>query len=308
VVENLIQLFDDEARHDQGYLNDSWDLDSEKIELIQVVLREPCKGRNIFERPFRPAMTVLEFKEWFVQKTQEKQHGQMNKLELDTADFKLMSNYQELQDDQTLESYAHYGNLAVVICFKLKGGGLVRKHVSKHQALQVLKTKAKAFATKGDETFDLRAFPDDFQRFVTAQKDKLEAVQLMVGEGRDIVKLALRNANDTTLMELKNMMEKKYEGKDDASESRIAIATTMLFPSLETLGASAKALASVHGEMMAYLMGCYAEKYHFFHGAEARFENKRFASDIVDEQKRRVILTDAGAPTSVEQSPNCAAM
>mmetsp|Transcript_125794 Transcript_125794/g.298597 ORF Transcript_125794/g.298597 Transcript_125794/m.298597 type:complete len:411 (-) Transcript_125794:62-1294(-) len=145
VVENLIQLFDDEARLDQAYLDDPWDLDSEKIELVEVSMREPCNGREVFKCPFRPATTVLEFKKWFVQKTDEKQEGQMNKLVLDVSDFKLMSNYQELVDGQTLKSYAHYNKLEVFIHFKLKGGG---KLVIKAEKLAVSKSKCATLAQK----------------------------------------------------------------------------------------------------------------------------------------------------------------
>ena len=214
-------------------------------------------------------------------------------------DWKLME-YMEEDDD----SY----HMDVSMDLRLRGGGLVRKHISKQEAVKKLQSKARDYAMADDEGFNFDALPVEIQNLITAHRQKLDAVKLMATQGSDIIQLALMNAPSNTLNEVKQLLEKEFSGRDDTSEHRLAIVIPLLFATLDSLGSASKVLAAVHGEMLAYLMGYYAEKYHVMFGTEARFNNKGFINDIVAEQDRRRILQDAGAPVNVENQGNCTLM
>ena len=171
-----------------------------------------------------------------------------------------------------------------------------------------LQSKAREYVVADDEGFNFDALPVEIQNLITVHRQKLDAVKLMANQGSDIIQLALMNAPSNTLTEVKQLLEKKFSGRDDTSEHRLAIVIPLLFATLDSLGSASKVLAAVHGEMLAYLIGYYAEKYHVMYGVEARFDNKAFIKDIIAEQERRRILQDAGAPVNVENQGNCALM
>ena len=211
-----------------------------------------------------------------------------------------LSEYMEEDDDSR--------HMDVSMDLLLKGGGLIRKHISKSDAVKRLQSKAREYVVADDEGFNFDALPVEIQNLITVHRQKLDAVKLMANQGSNIIQLALMNTPSNTLNEVKQLLEKKFSGRDDTSEHRLAIVIPLLFATLDTLGSASKVLATVHGEMLAYLMGYYAEKYHVMYGVEARFDNKAFIKDIVSEQERRRILQDAGAPVNVENQGNCTLM
>eukprot|EP00434_Breviolum_minutum_P040577 symbB.v1.2.036057.t1/scaffold5002.1/size31922/2 len=211
-----------------------------------------------------------------------------------------LSEYMEEDDDSR--------HMDVSMDLLLKGGGLIRKHISKSDAVKRLQSKAREYVVADDEGYNFDALPVEIQNLITVHRQKLDAVKLMANQGSNIIQLALMNTPSNTLNEVRQLLEKKFSGRDDTSEHRLAIVIPLLFATLDTLGSASKVLATVHGEMLAYLMGYYAEKYHVMYGVEARFDNKAFIKDIVSEQERRRILQDAGAPVNVENQGNCTLM
>ena len=211
-----------------------------------------------------------------------------------------LSEYMEEDDD------SHHMDVSMDLL--LKGGGLIRKHISKSDAVKRLQSKAREYVVADDEGFNFDALPVEIQNLIAVHRQKLDAVKLMANQGSNIIQLALMNTPSNTLNEVRQLLEKKFSGRDDTSEHRLAIVIPLLFATLDTLGSASKVLATVHGEMLAYLMGYYAEKYHVMYGVEARFDNKAFIKDIVSEQERRRILQDAGAPVNVENQGNCTLM
>lgn len=218
----------------------------------------------------------------------------------------------KMNEEWRLRQYIERGDdsrrMDVSMDLVLRGGGLIRKHISKSDAVKRLQSKAREYVVADDEGFNFDALPVEIQNLITVHRQKLDAVKLMANQGSDIIQLALMNAPSNTLTEVKQLLEKKFSGRDDTSEHRLAIVIPLLFATLDSLGSASKVLATVHGEMLAYLMGYYAEKYHVMYGSEARFNNKGFINDIVPEQDRRRILQDAGAPVNVENQGNCTLM
>ena len=79
-----------------------------------------------------------------------------------------------------------------------------------------------------DESYVLSEFPLEFQNYVKGQSDKIDAVKLMVRQGTDVVQVSLMNATEEALKEIQNIMGKKFTGKKDTSEARLATVIDIL--------------------------------------------------------------------------------
>ena len=194
----------------------------------------------------------------------------------------------------------------LTLSIRARGGGLIRKSLTKQEALLKLKSKARSFATNDDEPYDVNTFNQSFRDYMNIQIEQVNGIKLMINQGNDVVKLAVRNVSDEHLTLIHQLMSKKYSGKDDTSESRVVQTITYLFPTLEVVASSSKALSSLHGEMLSFLMEHYTEKFSVHVNGEARYDHKPFIRMLEAEQGRRVNLTEAGVVISpAPQSHNC---
>ena len=195
---------------------------------------------------------------------------------------------------------------SVIIMPKPLGGGLIRKHKSKHESIALLKAKAHAFATHQDEEFDVNIMPEEIRTFIQNQNDKMDQVKLLVGDGRDVIKLALSNVQQDKLITMKDLMEKRQGGKFDTSERRVASLVAFLFPTVDLVSTVSKSLASVHGKMISYFMSIYIDRFHQLRGDETTYDHKKFIQMISDEQTRRANLAEAGVnAVPSDASRNC---
>ena len=173
----------------------------------------------------------------------------------------------------------------------LQGGGFmkVQKSISKPDSLKALKMKAFSYATEDDESYVLSEFPLEFQNYVKGQSEKIDAVKLMVSQGTDVVQVSLMNATEEALKEIQNIMGKKFTGKKDTSEARLATVIDLLLPTLSSVRKASLALSSLHGKMLGFVMEVYIGKYHYFYNTEARYDHQKFLRDVDAEMSRRNI-------------------
>ncbi|CAE7345305.1 unnamed protein product, partial [Symbiodinium sp. CCMP2456] len=188
--------------------------------------------------------------------------------------------------------------------FGLTGGGFanVRKSINKADAIKNLKDKAVSYATKDDESYNIDDFDEDFQKFLKEQVSKLNSVKMLVSQGIDVVGVSLSTTSDANLTFIKELLEKKFKGKTDTSEARVAVVVEKLFPTLSLLRSASKALSSLHGEVMGYIMGLYAEKFYKFKDEDIKYDHSSFLGLIEKEMMKRDIVSQGGAS---EQVQNC---
>ncbi|CAE7242116.1 unnamed protein product [Symbiodinium sp. CCMP2456] len=177
--------------------------------------------------------------------------------------------------------------------FGLTGGGFanVRKSINKADAIKNLKDKAVSYATKDDESYNIDDFDEDFQKFLKEQVSKLNSVKMLVSQGIDVVGVSLSTTSDANLTFIKELLEKKFKGKADTSEARVAVVVEKLFPTLSLLRSASKALSSLHGEMMGYIMGLYAEKFYKFKDDDIMYNHSSFLGLIEKEMMKRDIVS-----------------
>ena len=266
----------DNVVFDKDYLEDPSDFNKVSIKVFHF-------DRHLFTTKAFLTDTVDKFKQHIVSIFDVKApKNAENRLTMDS--FNLCAN----ADNVVMKSYmvlggyfeGHCEPFQVGMRLVLKGGGLVRKTVTKTEALKALKDKS-AKNTQKEITFDESiSFPETLQNFLNQERSKIDQIKVLHAQNVPVVKLGLKGASTELLNKLKDVMTIKRGQRRGSSEERALKAMDLLFPSLPLLENSAKKIEHEQQCMTQSMMGIYLDTYHSFNGNECKFNNEKFLADI----------------------------
>ena len=177
---------------------------------------------------------------------------------------------------------------------KLRGGGLVRKPLTKAEMLTKLKQKSKDYINKSgkeDEPADEESIPKEIKDYIAVQRSKLAEVIYLKTQGHSVIAMALKTADTSNLQAVQAMMSKPFHGKLDTSECRILKAMYMLLPTVSEVDEGIKGLKLVQKEIAVFFAGVYAEQYNMERHGDVCYDHQEFLRDVAGELGRRISPT-----------------
>ena len=175
----------------------------------------------------------------------------------------------------------------------LSGGGVIKKHLKKDDAIKALKVRA-IMTIKKPEDLDVGIqFPIEFKTFLDNVEKTAEDIMILKAQGTMVVKAGLRTTSDDNLKMLREIMDASArEGRRGTSEERVLKAINVMFPTMLMLENSKIAISIAQVKMMNNFVSLYAHEYNKYGSGAASFDNEAFIKDVEQEQSRRQTLRE----------------
>ncbi|CAJ1412790.1 unnamed protein product [Effrenium voratum] len=189
----------------------------------------------------------------------------------------------QIEDGDTLQMLLSIG-----------GGGLVRPHLTKEQKVQKLKDKARDFINRtgrdnkkqsdeDDFVFDVNIVAPEIKTFLETHRQKMDEVAFIQSQGRCVITLAIKGTETEKLQTIKELMERPMRNRDDTSETRILKSMVMMFPTLNLIEESMRAMRATQRDLAVMSVNMYINKFHEEHGNDVRYTHASFVKEIEKE-------------------------
>jgi hypothetical protein len=216
------------------------------------------------------------------------------------AGNKSLNPYKSLADNNINDG------ATLVFEHKLQGGGLIRKHLTKDEAMKKLKNKVVAHMKIQDEPEDDIIFEDEFNVFLQKAQQKVEDIKMLRAQGTDVVATGLRTISDDALNTLKELMSFNQSfGRRGGSEEKVLKVVSLMFPSLVALDTAKLKLSKVQELMMKDLIDIYVQQFSKYHDGVATFDNLSFVQAVEREITRRKTIREQGIVPRSEDVSRC---
>ena len=184
---------------------------------------------------------------------------------------------------------------------RIEGGGVIKTHLKKADAVKQLKEKAFSFIKKSEQdAASGTAFPQEFNTFLGNISKFVEDLKFMKASGTAVVTAGLRQMSDENLEVLKDIMNISGSGRRGSSEERLMKCIYEMFGSMSMMDAAKIAIDQKQEKVAQDLVSIYIDEYFLYAGGAARFNNEGFVKDIEKEQTRREVLHEHPAPPPTE--------
>eukprot|EP00435_Cladocopium_sp_Y103_P036772 s2392_g9.t1 len=178
------------------------------------------------------------------------------------------------------------------------GGGLIRNHLTKDKAKEMLKAKAVKVVQEHQEIGEV-VFPQSFTDFEADIRDKLSEIKVLVNQGVPVFKMALRGLSDTNLKVVQDIMKKPLRGnRGDGSEQQFLQVMDYIVPSLSLLNNGTKSLQNLHSEFSRALLQIYVDVYGQYADGAMKFGNAQLLKEIETEIELRTGAQVVNVPSN----------
>lgn len=202
----------------------------------------------------------------------------------------------QLEDDITFEAAGidTYNNRVQIFEGKLLGGGVIKKHLKKEDAVKALREKACAAVPKPKCDTEGLTFPPELVAYLDNSKKVISDLMFMKAQGTNVVQTGLRSktVSDQDLETIKDIMKFSSFSRRGTSEERILKSIDVMFPKVSAMEQASKQVLKVQAEIIAELMAIYTDEYHCYSNGVAHFDNETFVKHIEAEETRRETLRD----------------
>eukprot|EP00438_Fugacium_kawagutii_P031778 Skav216951 [mRNA] locus=scaffold4155:10984:12882:- [translate_table: standard] len=204
------------------------------------------------------------------------------------------------EDEMSIDTLS-MDNYMAYISLRLRGGGLIKRHVKREDALKALLKKSVASIKKDINTEGITT-PDEVKAMIEKLRPVIDEAQVLKARGIKVIQTSLRTLSDDNLTSLVGIMKHSATGRRESSVEKIQKAFGVIFPRCFVVNDAISSLMEFQAEMSEVFLEFYIQEYAVVSGDEAKFSNEAFVKDLTDEQKRRA---NAGGYTAIEQSSNC---
>eukprot|EP00438_Fugacium_kawagutii_P032764 Skav206033 [mRNA] locus=scaffold1314:426175:427011:+ [translate_table: standard] len=218
----------------------------------------------------------------------------------DDGDMVLRNKYQPASKVVSYESISSWTSPPmtnvplIAIAGGMKGGGLVRKHMTKDVALKTLKARVISNTCKTDD-FEATetSVPADLEGYMGKFATTMENLQMLKTNGTMMIKAGIRQANTANL---KTVYDAMTVGKRrGTTEEKIAKLAYVMFGALNELDCAVDALKKQQQTILKFVLEAFVDEYSIYQDGEAKLNMDCFKKDLEVELSKREDVPSANA-------------
>jgi hypothetical protein len=208
---------------------------------------------------------------------------------------------QPLKNMSTLSESNLLNNASLVEVGRLDGGGLVKKHMKREDAVKDLKVRVMSAIQKSGQKADKDTFEtvveedlgDHVKGFLSEMTQSITVIKMMKANNEDVIGAGLQSISDDDLVLLADVLENKKHGHRYSSEAKLQKAMPILFKCFRQLDNARQAIINTHQSLEKEAVNLLLDEFHSYQNGSATCDMTGMKVLVDKEVMRRELMPNA---------------